>query len=211
MPNTKIHDQAGALARIRRSAFRLFGRYGYDGVSVGDIARASGVSKGAMYWHFTGKADLFLNCLTRMHQIFETMVFEPMQREQDAVERTLAMFHGLDRLLEDKRVTDGVGGYWLASSSANPGQIQSAQQAFEQRTANIIRQALAAGMDQGVFDLEDDLDDMSRAIVAIVEAIVLPLRNQEPEEIHRILAVMARTLFRAYATSDQVVALARAF
>lgn len=200
-----------ALAEIRQVAFRLFGRYGYDGVSIGDIAHASGLSKGALYWHFNGKSDLFLDCLGRMHQIFEKTIFEPMQREDGAVERTLMMFRGLDNLLEDKRVTSGIGGYWLGSSSSNLGEIQAAQQAFEQRTADIIRGALAAGMEQGVFDLEDDLDDMSRAIVAIVEAIVLPLRDQSSEEIHRILAVLARTLFRAYATSDEVAAMARPF
>lgn len=205
-------DTVDALAEIRRVAFPLFGRYGYDGVSIGDIAGASGLSKGALYWHFTGKSDLFLDCLARMHQIFESTVFEPMQRQENAVARTLAMFRGLDTLLEDKRVTDGIGGYWLGSSnSGSVGKIQASQQAFEQRTANVIQEALAAGMAQGVFDLEDDLEDMSRAIVAIVEAIVLPLRSQSAEDIHRILAVLARTLFRAYGTSDDVAEMARAF
>lgn len=211
MPRKQNIENNDAIAEIRRVAFRLFGRYGYDGVSIGDIAHASGLSKGALYWHFTGKSDLFLDCLGRMHQIFESTVFEPMQREDGAVERTLVMFRGLARLLEDKRVTSGIGGYWLGSSSAGLDEIQAAQQAFEQRTADSIREALAAGIAQGVFDLEDDLDDMSRAIVAIVEAIVLPLRDQSPDEIHRILGVLARTLFRAYATSDQVAAMARTF
>lgn len=211
MPRKPASTTIDTLAEIRRVAFRLFGRYGYDGVSIGDIARASGLSKGALYWHFAGKADLFLDCLGHMHQIFETTIFEPMRREPDAVERTLTMFRGLALLLEDKRVTDGVGGYWLGANNASLDDIQAAQWAFEQRTADIIRDALAAGIAQGVFDLEDDLDDMSRAIIALIEAIVLPLRNQSPEEIHRILAVLARTLFRAYATSSDVARLARTF
>lgn len=211
MPRRPASDTIDTLAEIRRVAFRLFGRYGYDGVSIGDIANAAGLSKGALYWHFTGKSDLFLDCLARMHQIFEGMIFEPMQREDDAVKRTLAMFRGLANLLSDKRVTEGVAGYWLGANGANLPDIQAAQQAFEQRTANVIRDALALGMRQGVFDLEDDLDDMSRAIIALIEAIVLPLRNQSPDEIHRILAVLARTLFRAYATSEDVASLARTF
>jgi hypothetical protein len=134
-----------------------------------------------------------------------------MRLQDDAVTRVLTMFQGLSRLLQDSRVLAGVGGYWLGANSASIPAIQTAQLAFEERTASIIREALALGIEQGTFDLEDDLDDMSRAIIAIIEAIVLPLRNQSPEDSHRILAVLARTLFRAYATSDQVVALARKF
>lgn len=211
MPRRPASEQGDTLKEIRDAAFILFGRHGYDGVSVGDISTAAKLSKGALYWHFSGKSELFLDCLAQMHGIFETVIFDPMRLQDDAVTRVLTMFQGLSRLLQDSRVLAGVGGYWLGANSASIPAIQTAQLAFEERTASIIREALALGIEQGTFDLEDDLDDMSRAIIAIIEAIVLPLRNQSPEDSHRILAVLARTLFRAYATSDQVVALARKF
>jgi len=211
MPRRPASEQGDTLREIREAAFNLFGRYGYDGVSVGDIAHAAKLSKGALYWHFTGKSELFLDCLRQMHQIFESVIFTPMLEQPDPVARVLAMFQGLSRLLQDPRLLEGVGGYWLGANSADVPSIQLVQTEFETRTASIISEALRLGVEQGKFDLEDDLEDMSRAIIAIVEAIVLPLRNQSPEEVHRILAVLARTLFRAYATSDEVMALARRF
>ena len=38
----------------------LFAAYGYRGTSLARIARAAGVTKGALYWHFAGKEEFFL-------------------------------------------------------------------------------------------------------------------------------------------------------
>ena len=38
---------------------RCFGAAGYHRTRMDDVARAAGLSKGAVYWHFPGKAALF--------------------------------------------------------------------------------------------------------------------------------------------------------
>ena len=45
----------GALMAAGR---RLFAEHGYDGVSAEQIVRAAGVTRGALYHHFGGKAEL---------------------------------------------------------------------------------------------------------------------------------------------------------
>lgn len=45
--------------RILEAAKTLILRYGYDKTTVSDIAREAGVSKGAIYLHFSSKEDLF--------------------------------------------------------------------------------------------------------------------------------------------------------
>lgn len=42
------------------AAARAFARHGYHGASLEQIARDAGYSTGAIYWHFSGKEDLFL-------------------------------------------------------------------------------------------------------------------------------------------------------
>src|SRR5271165_4615471 len=42
------------------AAMDLFASYGYRGTSLAKIARAAGVTKGALYWHFTDKEDFFI-------------------------------------------------------------------------------------------------------------------------------------------------------
>lgn len=46
-------------ARILDAAAGLITRYGYDKTTMDEIARAAGVSKGALYLHFKGKEALF--------------------------------------------------------------------------------------------------------------------------------------------------------
>jgi AcrR family transcriptional regulator len=208
MPRKPAHAQADTLKDIRDGAFALFGRYGYDGVSIEDIAKAAGLSKGALYWHFKGKDELFLDCLKRLHTIFQENVFERMLREPDAILRILAFFQGMEQLLQDPRIEEGVAGYWLGIGNANLPAINRAQQAFEQQTSQVIRESLELGMRQGLLNLGSDLDDMSRAIIAIMEAIILPLRQQSPDEVHRLVRVLARALLRAYAKNEQVVEIA---
>lgn len=40
-------------------ALRLFSKRGVSATSLSDIAKAAGVTRGAIYWHFKNKADLF--------------------------------------------------------------------------------------------------------------------------------------------------------
>jgi AcrR family transcriptional regulator len=53
--------------RILIQAMRIFLEKGYHGTSIDDITRAAGLTKGALYWHFSSKEDL----LKRIVEEFE--------------------------------------------------------------------------------------------------------------------------------------------
>ena len=86
-----------------------------------------------------------------------------------------------------------------------------AQADFERASQQVIEQALRRGSEQGRFDLAGDLEDISRAMISLMEAVVLPLRHKTPEEVHRMMAVLARTLFRAYGRGGEAMTLADSF
>ena len=209
MPRKPAHEQFDALQALREQAFALFGRYGYEGVSIGAIGKAARLSRSALYWHFDDKQQLYLDCQQQLHAIFNAYIFDPMRREKDGVTRILMLFTGLGRMLRDPRVTKGVGGYWLIPSRPEAAAIVAAQRAFEAACVETMTETLRLGVAQGRFDYKDDLDEMARAIIALVEAVILPMRHQTAEEVHRILGVLARSLFRAYATADDLVKLTR--
>lgn len=211
MPRKPAHEQFDTLKAIQDHAFLLFGRYGYEGVSIGDIAKAAKLSKGALYWHFAGKAELYLECLARLHALFQRYIFEPMETSPDPVAGVLLMFRGLEQIVRDPTVEHGIAGYWLIPSSPETQPMLDAQARFESASQAVIEQVLQRGVEQGKFDLAGDLEDMSRAIIALIEAVVLPLRHKSTEEVHRMMAVLARTLFRAYARGEELIALARNF
>ena len=75
--------RAEALAtrtRILDAAERVFSRRGVSRTSLDDIARAAGVTRGAIYWHFKDKADLFGAMLGRVALPMEEM----LQRTSEA-------------------------------------------------------------------------------------------------------------------------------
>ncbi len=48
----------GVKAKVEQAAIELFAAKGVDGVSIGEIAAAAGVSQGALYRHYPSKEDL---------------------------------------------------------------------------------------------------------------------------------------------------------
>lgn len=199
------------LRTLENKAFELFGRFGYEGVSVGDIAKAARLSKGALYWHFPNKEMLFLRCLEHLHHIFEVNVFAAMHAESDPGRSILALFTGIGRMLKDPRVELGVAGYWLIPARPQNETLIAAQRDFEKRSAATVRDCLQRGIDAGIIDLHGDtLDELTSGIMAVVEACVLPLRQLTPEEIRGTLRALARTLFRAYSTSPRTIGLIEA-
>lgn len=211
MPRKPASDQIDTLTLIRSEGFRLFGRFGYEGVSVGDIAKAAKISKGALYWHFRGKDALFLDCLGQLHTLFNHYIFDRMRETDDPVLAIAQLFVGLGKLVQDPRVKHGVAGYWLVPSKLETEVLASAQHEFEDASMQVIREILHRGESDGRFAFGSDLDDMARATISVVEAVVLPLRNQTPAEVHQNLGVLARTLFRAYASADDLAAFERVF
>lgn len=198
MARKPANAQFDTLQVLQDRAFDLFGRYGYDGVSIGDISAAAKLSKGALYWHYASKEALYLDCLKRLHALFDGYIFDPMRDEPDPVRSMLGLFAGIAKLLKDPLVENGIAGFWLVPARPETAELKAAQRAFEAKSMRVIEDVLGRGVALGRFDLGGDLVDMSRAIISVVEAVVLPLRHQSPEEVRRTLGALARTLFRAY-------------
>ena len=55
--------------RILNAALELFAQYGYEAVSVGQIAEAVGIKAPSLYKHFESKQDIFYNILAQMERL----------------------------------------------------------------------------------------------------------------------------------------------
>lgn len=65
MRRTKEDAQA-TRQQLLDAAERVFGTKGVSRTSLADIAQAAGTSRGAIYWHFKNKADLFNAMMDRI-------------------------------------------------------------------------------------------------------------------------------------------------
>ncbi|MDO8755900.1 MAG: TetR family transcriptional regulator [Polaromonas sp.] len=79
--------------RLLDAAEHVFSEKGVSRTSLHDIALAAGVSRGAIYWHFKNKADLFNAMMERttlpledsLHQIGHDPGSDPLQELQRAI------------------------------------------------------------------------------------------------------------------------------
>ena len=74
MPRRTKAEALATRNRILDAAERIFSRRGASRPSLEDIAAAAGVTRGAIYWHFRNKADLFGAMLARVTLPMEEMV-----------------------------------------------------------------------------------------------------------------------------------------
>ena len=63
----RTKEQAQATrSHILDTAELVFERHGVSGTSLNEIAKAAGLTRGAIYWHFQDKADLFNAMMERV-------------------------------------------------------------------------------------------------------------------------------------------------
>jgi AcrR family transcriptional regulator len=86
------YDQATVLRR----AIEVFNRQGYDGTSMGDLARELGLTKSAIYHHVPSKEHLLRQALDEALDNLEGALSEIESATDEApVERLRRALHGL--------------------------------------------------------------------------------------------------------------------
>jgi AcrR family transcriptional regulator len=113
MPSKLDHRQADVRAaaaassssreQILDAALRVFAKHGYSGASINAIAAEAGFSKGALYWNFASKQELFFALLderidARIRALFEMTEAAPADA---AMEGEVSL--GLSAVLEQER------------------------------------------------------------------------------------------------------------
>ena len=81
-PLARQEQRQQTRARLVEAALRVFAEQGYDHATVEEISLAAGYSKGAYYFHFDSKEDIFLELLSTWieDQTRRLNAFEPARR-----------------------------------------------------------------------------------------------------------------------------------
>ena len=105
MVSVSLKAQQSAVTRkaILTSGLKLFAKYGFSTTSIDDIARAAGITKGAVYWHFRDKADLFAwlrDVAISNKQQFDVVILDPakMTRDREQVIPALKKYLDMNKL-----------------------------------------------------------------------------------------------------------------
>ena len=127
---------------ILDTATRLATVQGLDGLSIGNLAEDTGMSKSGLYAHFTSKEDLQIATIDRATEIFRAEVLEPAHTQGTGLRLLWALADGFLSYLERDVFPGGcffaaVG----AEFSGRPGRVKERVMEF---TAGWLRELEAA-------------------------------------------------------------------
>ncbi len=150
---------------ILLTAIDCFARYGYAGTSTDRIARAAGVTKGALYYHFKDKEQLLFAAVTERIEAFETFVLEQMQNERGPIERLRA----ITRICAENAIADNHRRFILTlmvEAIDTNATLSSEFSAMLQRFRAFHRRVIRDGQETGLFRKDVDVGRAAETFVA---------------------------------------------
>lgn len=154
----------------------LFGRHGYDGMSMKILAENTGITKAALYWHYESKDDLYLECVKKITGLVEDHTHSPLRRtDLPPSPKLLCLVAGVRALLTHPAIGDGVAGYWLTPSSGHIDKVWEEVRGFRKRSCRLLEDTLEAGQKEGAFEFEMPLENIARSVHYTIESNLIPL------------------------------------
>ncbi|WP_242089585.1 ScbR family autoregulator-binding transcription factor [Curtobacterium sp. DN_7.5] len=131
-------------AAIIEGAAKEFDERGYVGASMDGVAERAGVTKGALYFHFTSKADLAAAVVARQHEVSRAYAEVAHARGRTPLESMMWMSQGLAVQMTTETVVSA--GIRLSTEPAGNGiDRQDPYTDWMRITADLFREAIAVG------------------------------------------------------------------
>jgi AcrR family transcriptional regulator len=158
-------------AAILDEALRVASKLGLEGLTIGGLAEATGMSKSGLFAHFGSREDLQLAVLEHAAQRYGETVLMPALKIERGLPRLRAMFeHWLDWTL-----ASGLpGGCIMIAAAAEyddrPGPIRDAVIANQHRGNAVTRKAVRLAIDEGHLKTDTDPEQITFELLGIVLA-----------------------------------------
>jgi AcrR family transcriptional regulator len=170
--------------RILGEALELVSTVGIEGLSIGELAKATEMSKSGLFAHFDSKEDLQLEVLRTGSAHFTETVVTPALREPRGEPRVRALF---DRWLAWETLRTGGCPFMAATFELDdrPGNLRDALEATQREWINTLTRAIVIAMDEGHFHSDIDADQLAYEIYGVFMAFHLYHRLLRDPNAHR--------------------------
>ncbi len=176
-------------AEIMEAALRCLQRTGYSGLSMDDIVKESGLSKGTIYWHFKNKKDLFIN-------LFENMIrqavagFTPLlTQEITAAEKLYQILSSVSQIADEDLKFASLP-LTLMTEMLNDEDFIERYQRIVSEFANEVQAIIEQGIIDGEFK-EVDSYETAWALMSVYDGLLLYHVLNMPGSVKKQNAIMA--------------------
>jgi AcrR family transcriptional regulator len=173
---------------ILDAADRLLARYGYQKMTIDDLAREVGVGKGTIYLHFSSKEEVALSRIDRVIERLKAELKRLAQRDEaPAIRlRRMLMLRVIYRFDSVQHYTESINHVMAA---IRPGLLERRKRYFEDE-ARILGEVLKEGRRAGDFFFRDSLAT-ARALLTATNSL-LPY-SLSPKELGERSSLEAQT------------------
>lgn len=165
-----------ALIAVAR---KLFAERGYEDTATEEVVKHAGVTRGALYHHFTDKKDLFRAVFEEMEQEGAQKIIEKISETPKAGPWEMLMT-GCQAFLDSCLDPE----FQQISLLDAPSVLgwEAWRKIDEKHSFGLMRKGIQAAMDAGAIE-KQDLDFLSHMILgALSEAALMMVREQDPAQ-----------------------------
>jgi AcrR family transcriptional regulator len=147
---------------ILRTAASLATVDGLEGLSIGNLAAATGISKSGLYAHFGSKQELQLATVDEAERILDAEVIQPALGARPGLAQLAAVCEAFFNYLQ-KRVFPG-GCFFAATAlemGTRPGPVKERIAAFQDEFVAMLRDIAATAVEQHELSVSEDPDRLA--------------------------------------------------
>jgi AcrR family transcriptional regulator len=155
---------------ILDTALKIACREGLDRLTIGELAKAVGMSKSGLFAHFQGKDNLQLSVLQLARDRFVDLVFRPAFRSPRGEPRLKSLIKTWTKHLNDAHEQPG-GSILIAASielDDRPGELREFLKKAQKDLISNIEKAAKMAMDEGHFRKDLDVDQFAWSMYSFV-------------------------------------------
>lgn len=155
---------------ILDTALKIVSREGIDGLTIGELAKAVGMSKSGLFAHFGGKDQLQLSVLEMAVERFIEVVMKPAFRVQRGEPRLKALLKNWLEHLNDEASLPG-GSILIAASielDDRPGILRDFVQKTQRDLISNIEKAAMMAVEEGHFRKDLDVEQFAWSMYSFV-------------------------------------------
>lgn len=175
MPKISALQRQANRNTIVAVAHSLFSQHGYSRVSVNEIIKSAGISKGQFYTYFESKQDIFFAIVegsdSRKAHLSETISEDlpPKKRLEEYLRQRLQHFLNEESLQWVKFSSE----FWATVELNEPikQRHQQRYQTFSEDIATIIRAGIQTGHFRSDLDIDNDLPNYIYTLIATIDGI----------------------------------------
>jgi TetR/AcrR family transcriptional regulator, acrAB operon repressor len=166
MRRTKA-DAAVTREQVLDAALRIFSQKGYSATTLEDVAVEAGVTRGAVYWHFKGKPELYRALISERMAKMGAIYADALSSQGSALEVLARLLsRSFEHLMEDPEYRAVVTLNWFKTEltpelEAGFRQKIARLSEFIDTVAGLIRKGIAAG------EIDRTIDPKAAALSAV--------------------------------------------